>query len=973
MTQTYTRASTRVENRNDGEHAESTSCSASSCRTLQIEPQHHRITYTEALSLVHPPSTPAARRRQEDAPANNDDAPTPLTSNCRLPKLQPPSLELTPSTAASATHPSTSSSSSLTKAAAAAVTIPLRAPRFSSPSAPPIVMQRPIVPTASLPVAEYRLGLYPAPPPPQRRTSARRISTLLPERRSVGVRLLSSSSSSSSSFAGPQDDLLWSLLSAVSEAVVSSIQSILVKDALVVSSRPPQRTRPTRLPPTPPSRSHEAAPSRVAMMVRGIPNYGQTCFVNSVLQALASLEPFGEYLERVMVRGQTEGIFPSLPVLNGSTLPLEDASKQPLWLCSELRQILHAINGSSSVRRKSSNDPHDATTDSSSSSSSSSVSSLLLRRLHHLSGGTTSAIDPRPILRRVGQQYAIFRPKPGQRIGRDQQDAQEFLQALLGLVADDSGISATPAAVPCFLAGNEYYNNNNCAGPGDRGGSDSDCSDTLSLGSDTVTVASAARERKRSRVPKHNFDLLGRTVASPAPLDVSQLTLWSATSSNDAPAVKSVHSTVSTASTQLLNGSNGDHHHHRRLDQSYDEKKQDEFYLPTRAAATSPPVSYEAFDEASADSQPSTSAEHSTEGQDCDSTSRSDASYCKGLRLSAAIRRMLSTTSSITPSPLTGWMGSALQCRTCHHVRPIQNVPFLDIPIVPTNVSNYLHRRQGMDHLHNPSKFRPTDVGPPCTLEQCLEDFTSVERVHDVECRCCTVRRAVAELDDEALLLRRGIEALSSKAHKVRLHGSTTITDSTPDPAKHLRDELANIQRKLDALRATSPDDEGALERILAMDDPLGAEQPSKVPLHRSDAFKCLLLTRLPAVLCIHVQRRFYDPSTDRTAKTAQHVIFPEYLNVGPYCAYGGGDSMGSEAAWAGTLSGRTGRTQVSMLYRLASVVVHAGGAFFGHYFSYRRDPYSDRWLWISDDTVRKVDWNTVRESQAYMLFYEAV
>jgi ubiquitin C-terminal hydrolase len=110
-------------------------------------------------------------------------------------------------------------------------------------------------------------------------------------------------------------------------------------------------------------------------------------------------------------------------------------------------------------------------------------------------------------------------------------------------------------------------------------------------------------------------------------------------------------------------------------------------------------------------------------------------------------------------------------------------------------------------------------------------------------------------------------------------------------------------------------------------------------------------------------------------SKTAQHVIFPEYLNVGPYCAYGG--SLTADAQWAGTSptsSSWSGRDTLRPInYRLMSVIEHRGGAFAGHYVAYRREAATDRWLYISDDTVRPIDWHIVRNCQAYMLFYEAM
>jgi hypothetical protein len=273
-----------------------------------------------------------------------------------------------------------------------------------------------------------------------------------------------------------------------------------------------------------------------------------------------------------------------------------------------------------------------------------------------------------------------------------------------------------------------------------------------------------------------------------------------------------------------------------------------------------------------------------------------------------------------------------------------------------------------------------------------LEEYTSIENVRDVECRSCTYRREVAVLEEEESLVEKGIDALVSRARKSRVAATMMTvksggndcneTEKALDPAKPLRDELDLIKFKLRALRSVSPDDDDAMEQVVAtgtrqpqeLDDREAVSSPSSaLRVDRRDAFKCLLLTRLPAVLCIHVQRRFYDPETLRASKTAQHVIFPEVLDVGPYCAYGGGGFT--------NVPPRVGernpaRCPAMIPYRLMSVIEHRGGAFSGHYVTYRRDPSSlngSDWLIISDARVCRVSWKDVRHCQAYMLFYESI
>ncbi len=145
----------------------------------------------------------------------------------------------------------------------------------------------------------------------------------------------------------------------------------------------------------------------------------------------------------------------------------------------------------------------------------------------------------------------------------------------------------------------------------------------------------------------------------------------------------------------------------------------------------------------------------------------------------------------------------------------------------------------------------------------------------------------------------------------------------------------------------------------------------SRVKVERGEAKKCLILTRLPSVLCLHVQRRFYDHTTNRMAKTIQHVEFPELLDVSPYFAFGS-----LSVPWMGTFpihhhpkESFSSRSS-PVWYRLQSVLEHRGDAFHGHYMAYRRDSFGG-WVLVSDETVTRVSWQQVRLCQAYMLFYQ--
>ena len=184
-------------------------------------------------------------------------------------------------------------------------------------------------------------------------------------------------------------------------------------------------------------------------------------------------------------------------------------------------------------------------------------------------------------------------------------------------------------------------------------------------------------------------------------------------------------------------------------------------------------------------------------------------------------------------------------------------------------------------------KQPPDDTS--CSLTHCLSEFTSVERVSDVECRNCTLQHDISKLEEEVFMLEGAVNTVMA-----RKHTGTEQVDG-------LQSELARAKCKLAILKQVDPDggDDGLQDLTASMDEiDFGVETRCK-PLKRGMAKKCLLFTRPPNVLCLHVQRRYYDPSTDRMAKTNQHVDFPEFLDLSPYCAYGG--NRQGMPSWAGS------------------------------------------------------------------------
>ena len=864
--------------------------------------------------------------------------------------------------------------------------------------------------------------------------------------------------------------------------------------------------------------------SSEAWVIDGIPNYGQTCFLNAVLQALASLKPFVVYVERIVqvTQQQREQQMQMQEVTNDS--PGVTNLSEHVW------NVLLAINGIDQQH------PSNAT-----------AASARKRNRNR-------PVDPRPILKRIGETNKQFRYS-----GRmEQQDAQELLQALLGVIIHDGHLDTTssalestfascgapqepprrimtsppdsPPASPLAMPMSSHEHNqqqfkvlsqqskdncqvsqkpilenysydaddetlttvlatatssttmtlnldpaslvdwspnwspnwsptsstvleHHCHNSPVIQGSSNGMTMMSSNGGDSVLSLSSllhridaeqrhfAEQQQQQRretskqeleasngranelenakpsLPAETQDHLAtalRTTATSAlrPIATTTSGLTTVEASTVANTTTTTLATSEIApNTHPLPCSSSEPTAHQR-----EEKKQEEFEItipfsaseeelddPDDTATTSTTATNFERHQRMDDSTISSVATSSSIGAADDlSTSNLDqldkpgptsppapygnlVNHPEGSNRLPMSMQIMRSISSINPSPLSGWLGSTLRCCNCKHVRPIQNAPFLDIPVIPTSVTTYLARAARQQH-HNytsNSSPKPTPASSPfptCSLDQCLKDFTSVERVEDVECRNCTIQEQVKELEDEAMLLEGAISSILSKK----------------EDAKHLQADLKKIKLRLSVLQNLDPDDEDddALWNCLSPeseelnllfgknDNRTNCDKKSR-PLSRCEAKKCLLLTRCPAILCCHVQRRYFDPSTNRMEKCVQFVEFPLSLDLAPYCAYG----PRAHTPWA---AGKSNQDQDKhnplpresdeqkypiggkMLYRLQSIIEHRGNAHGGHYVCYRRDRAGE-WFRISDSNVTPISWQEVRKSQAYMLFYEAV
>ncbi|CAH2059739.1 unnamed protein product [Thlaspi arvense] len=134
----------------------------------------------------------------------------------------------------------------------------------------------------------------------------------------------------------------------------------------------------------------------------------------------------------------------------------------------------------------------------------------------------------------------------------------------------------------------------------------------------------------------------------------------------------------------------------------------------------------------------------------------------------------------------------------------------------------------------------------------------------------------------------------------------------------------------------------------------------------KRDATKRVLVNKAPPVLTIHL-KRFSQDARGRLSKLSGHVDFKEFIDLGQYMDY---------SRWT---------EEDQPVYRLTGLVEHSGTMGRGHYVAYIRggdkewrnsdiqEHNSSTWYRASDTYVRRVSFEEVLRSEAYILFYQRI
>ncbi|KAG7339752.1 ubiquitin carboxyl-terminal hydrolase [Nitzschia inconspicua] len=789
--------------------------------------------------------------------------------------------------------------------------------------------------------------------------------------------------------------------------------------------------------------------------ISGLPNQGQSCFLNSVLQSLASLPTFLAYLDGIVQcqkKLQMAGIVVTRCNNNDDATTTassrHDVQNDDDYLFSQ--QLLDLLDGINNLEEEMTNHTkNDSSNDDDDDDDDTMVEKkkMMMKKKKKKNGHLTAynnndrngvvrprkLLNPKPLLKRIGQTSKQFQVTSSS----EQQDAQELLSALLGVIQSEAKLDLLSDQRLFMDSSNTDNQSGGCT-------SDYEILDGLGLDyDDSMMTLAMANVKEDEQISCHTLHK-----ASTDKLGVGGKNNHSGLSSkqDNSNALLSLSGFLSMVeSDQQQNQSEDGNGECQCLDDistvtvqhepSCTPKGRQPHRPPNEQTLCSTPTTTPT----TTTSTPTTTCKKSNGHVPHRSSSTNRNQFASTM---GTVWNRNTTISTMTPSPFSGWLGSTVQCTKCGHVRPIQNAPFLDVPLVPTSVPSYIGNAY---HSPTPTLAPNSSSIPPCTLEECLAEFTSVERVQGVECRFCTIQREIENLEEESMMLRGAVETMEKKRllqqqqqqqqqqqkQQKRRNDNTASTTTTTtttttredihlpvDETKALRDDLSKVERTLSHLRICDPDADDISAAGVPLlsssiddddffwnwnDEEQEQYQPPPPPtttisaaaaavtvMERCVARKCLLMTRLPSILCCHIQRRYFDPYSGKMEKCVQHVEFPHTLDVSPYCAYGPrANTLWAAGSFTNGTAGRDhndnncSHSQSRMngpnpfeegriLYQLESVIEHRGNANGGHYVAYRRDTVG-RWYMISDTTVHCVSWQDVRCSQAYLLFYEAM
>lgn len=302
--------------------------------------------------------------------------------------------------------------------------------------------------------------------------------------------------------------------------------------------------------------------------------------------------------------------------------------------------------------------------------------------------------------------------------------------------------------------------------------------------------------------------------------------------------------------------------------------------------------------------------------------------------------------SLIVRNPLEGLLAQRVGCQQCGYVEGLSLVPFncLTVPL-------------GRQWMYD--------------VRSCLDEYTALEPINEVECAKCTLLRA-----------KQQMKQLLSKLHPDTEKGEPAPDEATKAFQLSLRERFDIITQALE--------DEDFSDHVLKK-----CQIPSNKRVSTTKTRQAVI-ARSPRSLVVHVNRSNFDELTGVQSKNSATVTFPQQLDMAPWCL-GRDPSYDNEDGGVETWNVDPSKSMLSTeyiteevdsgkMYDLRAVITHYGRHENGHYICYRRSPNGSKsddnkgvesstpWWRLSDEDVTEVDEDTVlAQGGVFMLFYEHV
>lgn len=300
-------------------------------------------------------------------------------------------------------------------------------------------------------------------------------------------------------------------------------------------------------------------------------------------------------------------------------------------------------------------------------------------------------------------------------------------------------------------------------------------------------------------------------------------------------------------------------------------------------------------------------------------------------------------------NPMEGLLAQRVACTRCGFSEGLSMIPFncLTVPIG----SNFEY-----------------------DVRSCLDEYTNLEDISDVECGKCTLMRAEEQM-------KRMLPTEGSQEADKSLEPSVSAVPRTMALPPEVRTMIA---KRLQAVQQALEDDD--------FDDST-LEKTCQIPKKQcisSTKTRQAVVGRAPQSLVIHVNRSVFDELTGAQRKNYARVRYPRLLDLGPWTLNDGSCQVAPRKSLLARTAEREG--PAGLTYTLKAVVTHYGRHENGHYICYRQHPLrlnedtdsvhseeddkrfeaGSRWWRLSDEDVSPVsEEDVLGQGGVFMLFYE--